>query len=91
MGVGWDAYRHPFHDLEAEAFKSIDLLRVVREQPDLAHPEVVQDLAADPVVALVSRVPERFVRLDRVEPLVLEVVRVRSTSVRCSVRSWWRM
>jgi hypothetical protein len=36
-------------------------------------------------------VPERFVRLDRVEPLVLEVVRVRSTSVRCSVRSWWRM
>src|SRR5207245_9081322 len=62
---------------EAEALEPINLLGIVREQSDLAHSEVVKDLAADAVVALVRRVAERLVRLHGVHSLVLQVVRVK--------------
>src|ERR1700756_5522571 len=67
---------NPFDHLEAEALQTVDLLRVVGEQPYLPDAEVVEDLAADAVVALVGRVAERFVGLDSVHTFVLEVVGV---------------
>src|SRR5229473_1082144 len=76
MGVGGNIDWHPFDHFEPEALQAVDLLGVVGKQPDFAHAEVVQDLAADTVVALVRRMSQRLIRLDRVEPAVLEVVGV---------------
>src|SRR5688572_25949894 len=50
-------------------------LRVVREQSHRADPEVVEDLRADAVVALVGGESELEVRLDRVATTLLELVR----------------
>ena len=61
-------------DRQAVALQRLDLLRVVGEDPDRAEPEVDQDLRADAEVAQVRRQPEALVRLDRVEPLLLQAV-----------------
>ena len=53
-----------------------DLARIVREDPDGAQPEVGEDLVADPPLARVGREAELEVRLDRVEPLLLQLVRL---------------
>src|SRR6266545_6725987 len=71
--VGLD--RHLLDDLEAEPFDPGDLLRVVRQDPDRRQTEVGQDLVADPVVPHVRLEAELDVRLDRVEPVLLELVR----------------
>src|ERR1700694_4141073 len=76
VGIGRDLDRDTLNDFEAESFESVDLLRVVGEQPDLAHAEVVKNLASDPVIAFVRGMTERFISLDRVEAGVLEVVRM---------------
>src|SRR5438094_7570221 len=73
VGVGRDADRYALHHLESEALQAVDLLRVVGEQPDLADPEVVQELAADPVIPLVGRVTQSLVCLDCVQPVILPV------------------
>src|SRR5690242_3053581 len=57
--IGGDGDRNPLDHLEAEALEPVDLLRVVGEQSYLPDAEVVEDLAADAVVALVRRVTER--------------------------------
>ena len=66
--------RHLVGDRQAVALEAHDLLRVVREQADRAEPEVHEDLRADAVVAQVGGQPEPHVRVDRVEPLLLEPV-----------------
>ena len=48
-----------------------ELHRVVREQPQLPHAEVVQDLGADAVVAVVGLEAQLDVRLDGVQPLLV--------------------
>src|SRR6266851_10097938 len=77
VGIGFDADRDALDDLQTESFESVDLLGVVRQQPDLPHAEVVDDLAADAVVPFVWRVAEGLVRLDGIEARVLEVVGVK--------------
>src|ERR671937_637781 len=52
-----------------------ELVRVVREDPRFAHAEVEQDLDTDAVLALIRLEAELLVRLDGVEPLILERVR----------------
>ena len=64
--------RHDFHDLQAIALKSDDLLRIVREETHFAHAEVEQDLRADSVVAQFGRKAELFVGFDSVSAMVLE-------------------
>ena len=61
-----------------------DLLRVVRQDADRRQPEVGEDLVADPVVARVGREAELEVRLDRVEPVLLQLVGLAACSAgRC--------
>ena len=50
------------------------LLRVVREDADRRQAEVGEDLVADPVLARVGREAELEVRLDGVEPVLLQLV-----------------
>ncbi len=70
LQVEWD----PFGDRQTEALEAPGLGRVVREQPELAHTEVGQDLRPDAVLAGVHRQPQLEVGVDRVEPLVLQPV-----------------
>src|ERR1700694_4198053 len=74
--IGFDADRDALDDLQTESFESVNLLGVVRQQPDLSNAEVVDDLAADAVVAFVCRVAQSLIRLDGIEARVLEVVGV---------------
>ncbi len=52
-----------------------DLLRVVGEDADRGQAEVDEDLGANPVVAQVGRQAQAEIGVDRVEPLLLELVR----------------
>src|SRR5205807_9978753 len=61
--------------LEAVSLHADDLLGVVGEDPDRLEAEVHEDLRADSVVAQVCRQAELDVRVDSVEPSLLELVR----------------
>ncbi len=47
---------------------------IVRQHADLGKPQVFENLSADHVVALVGLEAEAMIGLDRVEPLVLQLV-----------------
>src|SRR5437899_1409680 len=72
--VGRDLDRHALGDVQAVALQPDDLLRVVGEQPEVLHAQIHEDLGADPVVAQIGLEAERCIGLDRVLPLVLELV-----------------
>ena len=74
MRVGRVLDRDLVGHAQAVALEADDLLRVVRQQADLAEPEVDEDLGADAVVAQVGRQAELQVRVDGVEALLLELV-----------------
>jgi hypothetical protein len=67
--------RYAAHHLQAVAFQPRDLAGVVRDDLHLAHAEVVKDLRADPVVALVDRETKLQIRLDRIGAAILQLVR----------------
>src|SRR3712207_2776868 len=73
-GVRRDPQRYTLHDLHAVTLEALDLRRVVGQQPGPSHAEVEQHVGGGPVVAHVLRQPQRMVRLDRVEALLLERV-----------------
>ena len=56
--------------------EAVDLLGVVRQQADVAEAQILEDLQADHVVALVGLEPELVVRLDGVDSLVLQHIRL---------------
>src|SRR6185436_18756472 len=62
-------------DLDPVVRERLDLLRVVREEPDLEKAEVPQDLGGDAVVPEIRREAELEIRIDGVEPEILELVR----------------
>ena len=64
-----------FVDDEAVAVDADHFHRVVREQAEMFHAEVEQDLRADAVFAEVGRESEADVRLDGVAAFLLELVR----------------
>src|SRR5437867_3388929 len=72
--VGRDLDRHALGDVQAVALQPDDVLRVVGEQPEVLHAQIHEDLGADPVVAQIGLEAERCIGLDRVLPLVLELV-----------------
>src|SRR5690242_1217510 len=63
-------------DVEAVPLEPDQLARIVGEDAHRPQPEIEQDLCADAVVAQVGAEAERLVGLDRVLPLVLELVRL---------------
>ena len=71
---GRDLDRHLLHDLQAVALDAGDLLRVVREDADGRQAQLGEDLVPDAVVAHVGLEAELEVRLDRVQPVLLQLV-----------------
>src|SRR5512145_1170297 len=65
---------YPLQHLQAVPVEARALGGVVREQSEIAEPEVHEDLGADPVVALIRLEAERMVRLDGVHTLLLQLV-----------------
>ena len=76
LGVRHALERYPVDDLKAVALEPGPLRRVVGQQAHRRDTEIHEDLGADPVVTCVGSEAELDVRLDRVEALVLERVRL---------------
>src|SRR3954468_10184538 len=76
LGVRRNFERQLLGDGQAEALDAGHLARIVREDADRAQPEVGEDLVADSPLARVWREAELEVRFDRVEPFLLELVRL---------------
>src|SRR5262249_42214114 len=76
LRVGLDLDRHLLDDRQAEALHARGLARVVGEDADRAEAEVGEDLVADAPLPRVGRKAELEVRLDRVEALLLQLVRL---------------
>ncbi len=67
--------RDSFGDPHTVRLELLDLRRIVRHQPHRLHAEHAEQACGALVRAEVGREPEDAVRVDRVEPVVLEVVR----------------
>ena len=76
MAVGGNDDRYALDDFEPVPFEPRDLARIVRHQTELTDPEIDQHLRTFSVVAKIRSKTERHVRLDRVEPLLLLLVRM---------------
>src|SRR5262245_61066683 len=74
MLVGRDLDRDAVDDLESVAVEPDDLPGVIRQELELPHPEVTEDLCAQAVVSEIRLKAQVPVRLDRVHALVLELV-----------------
>jgi len=74
VGVGGQAEGELFHDSEAVSVEPDDLFRVVGEEADLAHAEVMEDLGAHAVVAEVGGESEFLVGFHGVAAVFLEFV-----------------
>ena len=72
--AGLDFAGHALDDFDAGPFESLDLLRIVREKAHLAYAERLENLARQGEVALVSLEAETFVRFDRVEAGILQLI-----------------
>ena len=68
---GGDFERQPFRHRELVPLDAHQFPWIVREQPHRPDAQILQDLDADPVVALVGLEPQALVRLDGVQALVL--------------------
>ena len=86
--VGQDLDRHLLDDGQPVGLDALHLARIVREEPDGGQPEVGQDLVPEAVLARVGREAELDVRLDRVEALLLELVRPQLVQEPDPLPSW---
>ena len=68
--------RKLFDDFEIMTLQADHLAGIVSQQANLAHAEIDEDLRAEPVIAKIHRKPKPFVGLDRIEPLLLQLVGV---------------
>ena len=66
----------PARPSDSVTFQADDLLRIVRQETELAHAEIEQNLRAEAVIAQVAGEAELGVRLHRVEPFFLQFVGV---------------
>src|SRR5204863_3884706 len=69
-----DFEREPFGNRQSVTLEPDQLARVVGQEPHRSDPEVLQDLDADAVVALIRLEAEPLVGFDGVEPLLLQLV-----------------
>src|SRR6516225_10711502 len=70
-----DLQRQPLADREPVAFDSDELPRVVAQQAHRSYANLAQDLYTNSVIALIGLESQALVGFDRVEPLVLQLVR----------------
>ena len=73
-------HRDAADDLDAVAFETEDLRRIVGDQPHLFDAEIGENLRTDAVVALIDRQPEREIRLDGIGAVILQLVRAQLVS-----------
>src|SRR5436309_16088309 len=76
MRVRLSANRHLLDHFEPIALKTDNFLRIICEEPELPHAEIEKDLRAESVIPQVARIAESGVRFNRIEPLLLQLVRV---------------
>src|SRR6476620_1439278 len=76
MGVGRRTDGYLLNDFEFVALQAHDLAGIVREKPDLAHPEVDENLGSETVVTQVNGKAEFLVCLHGIEPFLLKLVGV---------------
>ena len=70
----WCNNRNLLDHREIESRKRIDLLWIIRQQPNRGEPQIFQDLQADTVVTRIRFETEFVVRLDRIISLILELI-----------------
>src|SRR5215475_14933993 len=76
MRIGFATYRHLLNHLQAVAFESDDLFRVIGQKTELTHSEIEKDLRAEAVISQITRIPKPRVCFDRVESFLLQFVSV---------------
>src|ERR1035437_3769706 len=72
--VEFDIGRHAFHDFDSGIFHGRHFLGIVRDQADLLHPKLPQDLRRQFVLAIIVVIAEFDIGLDGVETVVLQLV-----------------
>ena len=70
----WDLQRNPFGNGQAIPFQSNDLARIIGQETDLFDAQINQDLRADAVITQIRQESQRFIGLDGIEPLVLQII-----------------
>src|SRR5438552_1765377 len=73
--VGRYLERYRVRDREAIPLEAHELARVVREQSHRLDAQVRENLCTNPIIALVGLESQAFVGLDRIEALILQLVR----------------
>src|SRR4029453_1056444 len=68
--------RKLFDDFEIMPLQADHFAGIVGQQANLLHAEIEEDLRAEPVIAKTTRETELLVGLDRIEPLLLQLVGV---------------
>src|SRR6202046_2936860 len=61
---------------DSSALKLLDFVRIIRKQPNLSNAESLQRRRREVVIARIIRETELALRFDRVEPFVLQLVRL---------------
>src|ERR1700674_3356696 len=71
MHVGFASDRDLLDHLNSVALETDHLLRIIGQEPELAHAEIEENLRAESVITQVGREPEPRIGLDRVETFLL--------------------
>src|SRR5437763_6103972 len=76
MRVGFGSNRHLLDHLNAVTLETYILLRIVGQESELAHTEIVKNLRAQSVIAEIGRETELRIGLDGIESFLLQFVSV---------------
>ena len=85
VGIRRHLDRHPLDNLQAIPFQSYHLRGIVRQQANLTHAEVEEDLSAKAIMSQFSHIAPTEVDLNDIQPLVLWTYppKPRPTNCRC--------
>src|SRR2546427_3054670 len=72
--IWWHYNGYPFGHLDSMKLQILQLVRIVRQKLDRFHMERHQHVGGDIVVTLIRLEAQLFVRLNGVEPCILELV-----------------
>src|SRR5438067_7195795 len=74
MRVGFGSNRHLLDHLNAVTLETYNLFRIVGQESELAHTEIVKNLRAQSVIAQIGRETELRIGLDGIESFLLQLV-----------------
>ena len=74
--VRFRSNRHLLNHFEPVTFQPDHFFGIVRQESELAHAEIEQDLRTESVIAQIRRQAEFHIRFDRVESFLLQFVGV---------------